>query len=194
MLKSLWKSLKILFVFSILTGIIYPFFMTLVGQILFPFEANGSILIVDGKSKGSVLIGQKFTKDFYFQGRPSVVDYDASASGASNFGPTSAKFKSAVIERIAVLQRNNPSLADKEIPGDLVLMSASGLDPDISLESAQLQAPRVALARKFAVKEVLELISSCAQGQQFGFLGSPRINVLKLNMALDSLKGINYGR
>jgi potassium-transporting ATPase KdpC subunit len=192
MLREILRSLKILLILSILTGIAYPFLILGLGQVFFPFQAKGSIFIKDGKVKGSFLIGQTFAKNEYFQGRPSVVDYNAASSGASNLGPTSAKLIDSVKDRVDLFRRNNPSILEKEVPADIVLASASGLDPHISPEAAMLQVGRVADVRKISKTQVMALVNSNIEPPQFGFLGSPRVNVLRLNVALDSLEGVKH--
>jgi potassium-transporting ATPase KdpC subunit len=185
-MQRFFRSLRILLIFSVLTGMVYPFLMTELAQFLFPFQANGSIVKKDGKAIGSALIGQRFSENGYFQGRPSAVDYHAASSGASNWGPTNMKLRDAVKERVTSVRRENLITTTELVPADLVLASASGLDPDISLESALFQVGRIAQARKMTKTQVIELIKQQREPQQFGFLGAPRINVLKLNLALDA--------
>jgi len=188
MMKVVFRSLRIVLVFSVLTGVAYPFFMTGLAQFFFPFQANGSIVNREGKAVGSTLIGQPFSGDGYFHGRPSSVDYNAASSGASNWGPTNRKFFDAVKERVDSVRQENPAQAREIIPADLVLASASGLDPHISPESAMFQVGRVAKARNIPVARVIELVKQQEEPQQFGFLGAPRVNVFNLNLALDALE------
>jgi potassium-transporting ATPase KdpC subunit len=187
MVKEFVRSLKILLIFVFLTGVAYPFFITGSAQFLFPFQANGSILKKEGKAIGSALIGQKFSGNGYFHGRPSAVDYNAASSGASNWGPTNMKLRDAVKERVVSVRRENPTDKMATIPADLVLASASGLDPHISPEAAMLQTDRIAAVRKISKTQVIELIRKQEEPPQFGFLGAPRVNVLKLNLALDTI-------
>jgi K+-transporting ATPase ATPase C chain len=171
--------------FTVLTGLVYPGVITAVCQTFFHYQANGSLIRVHGQIIGSSLIGQEFTRARYFHPRPSACDYDASASGASNDGPTNAKLVARIKASIAEFRRDNPDYTGP-IPADLVTASASGLDPDISVASAEAQGARVASARGISVNEVRALIRENTQGRVLGFLGEPRVNVLALNLALDS--------
>ncbi|MBF0485580.1 MAG: potassium-transporting ATPase subunit KdpC [Candidatus Omnitrophica bacterium] len=189
MLTIVLRPLFVLFLFSVLTGVVYPLFITGLGQSFFPRQANGSLLWQGGKPVGSELIAQPFSKARYFQGRPSAVDQITANSGASNYGPTSAKLMDSLKERIAAVVRSNP-LADKEnLPADLVLTSGSGLDPHLSPKAALLQADRIARARRITKESVIALITKNVEQKQAGFLGAERVNVLKLNLALDAMKG-----
>jgi len=167
--------------------LILTLLVTLVAQITMPDKANGSLLYVDGKVVGSELIGQSFTSPGYFHGRPSAVDYDSAESGGSNYGPTSAKLMEQVSQRIEQVRRENGLSSDAPVPADLVLASGSGLDPHISVEGAMLQVPRVATARGLPESEVKMLVEQHIETLQLGFLGQERVNVLKLNLALDEL-------
>jgi potassium-transporting ATPase KdpC subunit len=172
----------------ILTGVVYPLAMTGLAQALFPVKANGS-LITDEKGTlvGSELIGQKFTKPAYLQGRPSAAGadgYDGNASGGSNFGVTSQKLQDRVAADRARLILLDPE-APGPIPTDLLTASASGLDPHISPEAARWQVPRIASARKVSVARIAEVIDRNVEGRELGFLGEPRVNVLLVNLALD---------
>jgi len=184
-------ALKFLLVMTVLTGFIYPFFMTGVAQLAFPAKANGSLIIKDGKIIGSELIGQKFDSSIYFWSRPSAIDYNPIPSGASNLGPTSVKLKKQVTERRRLFATNN-SIADTlTIPKEMLFASASGIDPDISPESALLQLKRVVLARNLneaQIQKVEQLIKNKTQEPQFLLFGERRINVFELNLALDSIK------
>ena len=184
-------ALKFLLVMTILTGIIYPFFMTGVAQLAFPAKANGSLIMKDGKIIGSELIGQKFDSSIYFWSRPSAIDYNPIPSGASNLGPTSDKLKKQVAERRKLFATNNSIADTSTIPKEMMFASASGLDPHISPEAALLQLERVAMARNLneAQKQKVEqLIKNKTQEPQFFLFGEPRINVFELNLALDSIK------
>ncbi len=184
MWRQLAPALRAMVFFTLLTGLIYPGVMTALCQALFPRQANGSLVKVRGRIVGSALIGQKFTQPQYFHPRPSASNYDASASAASNDGPTSEALVERVKAAIAQFRKDNPDYSGP-IPSDLVTASASGLDPDISVASAEAQAARVAAARGVSVAQVRALIRQQVERPTLGFLGPPRVNVLALNLALD---------
>ena len=173
----------------VLFGLIYPFAMTGIAQLLFPIQANGSIVFKDGKPIASSIIGQLWTKPQYFHGRPSAAGkgYDPTSTGATNLGPTSKKLIDSTKATIVALRKENPD-ATGPIPMDLVTSSASGIDPDISPEAAYYQAPRVAQARSMTLAAVTALIDKRVAPRTLGFLGEPRVNVLELNLALDAEK------
>jgi K+-transporting ATPase ATPase C chain len=180
-------GLRITIFVTLLTGVAYPLFMTGICQILFPNQANGSLITAGDKVIGSELIGQNFTKPEYFQPRPSAAGndgYDATSSGGSNYGPTNQKLIDRVKASVVKFRKDNPDYKGP-IPADLVTASASGLDPHVSPDSAQAQAPRVAKARGVAEDQVNRLIAQFTEGPDLGLLGEPRVNVLKLNLALD---------
>jgi K+-transporting ATPase ATPase C chain len=185
-LKHLGTSVLYTIVSVIVLGLIYPLVMTGISQLIFPAQANGSMIYADGKPIGSAIIGQLWTKPQYFHGRPSAAGkgYDPTATGATNDGPTSKKLIDSTKAAIAALKKENPD-ATIPIPIDLVTSSGSGIDPDISPQGAIYQAPRVAKARNIPLPKVLDLIARHARGRIFGFLGEPRVNVLELNRALD---------
>jgi K+-transporting ATPase ATPase C chain len=189
--KTYMVSCLIIFaLFAVLTGLAYPLFMTGFAQVAFNAKANGSIVNQDGKSVGSSLIGQSFTGPTYFHGRPSAAGtngYDATASGASNLGPTNPKLTELIAQRAAQVRQENGLAPDAKVPADLVEASASGLDPDISPASALLQVKRVAQARNLPAAVVLELVKGHVQDRQLSVLGEQRVNVLDLNMALDRM-------
>jgi K+-transporting ATPase ATPase C chain len=183
------KTAMLLFIaFSLLTGLIYPLFMTGVIQIAMPKQASGSLIVVDGKIVGSELIGQNFTSPSYFHGRPSAVNYAGNGSGASNFGPTNKNLMEQVSQRISEVRTENNLSSNATVPSELVLASGSGLDPHISMEGAMLQVPRVAVARGIPESEVKVLVYQHIEPAQFGIMGQERVNVLNLNLALDGLK------
>lgn len=186
MLKEMAPAFRFMLLFTILTGLIYPGVVTGLCQVLFPRQANGSLVFVNGQTVGSELIAQNFTKPSYFQPRPSAAGngYDPTASAGSNYGPTNQKLIDRLKASIAQFRKDNPEFTGP-LPSDLVTASASGLDPDLSPASAEAQAARVAKARGVSVERVEQLIAAQTQGRQLGFLGEPRVNVLDLNLALD---------
>lgn len=190
MIKQLRYAIIALVVFTLVTGILYPLLITGVARLFFPRQAEGSMITQNGNTVGSALIGQPFSDPAYFWGRPSATTpfpYNAAASSGSNLGPSNPALVAAVQSRIAALQAADPG-NNNPIPVDLVTSSGSGLDPDISVAAAEYQAPRVARVRGLTLKQVDALIVKYTEGRQLGFLGEPRVNVLKLNLALDSLK------
>lgn len=175
---------------TLLTGVAYPLLVTGIGQLLFPDAANGSLILEDGMPRGSMLIGQNFHDPGHFWGRLSATGpfpYNAAASSGSNFGPLNPALRDAVQVRIDALRAAEPVNA-APIPVDLVTASGSGLDPHISPAAAAYQAPRVAAARQMPLAQVQALIDTHTEPALFGFVGSPRVNVLELNMALDQGK------
>lgn len=189
-MKSIRTALLLFGVMIILTGVVYPLAVAGLAQLFFPYQANGSQVVLNGEVIGSELIGQEFTKPEYFWGRPSATanqPYNAAASGGSNLGPTNPELTRQIEDRITILRAADPDNT-APIPVDLVTTSASGLDPDISLAAAQYQAARVAKARGLETQVVLNLIDANATLSLFGFIGEERVNVLKLNQALDGWK------
>lgn len=188
--KQVKISLILLLMFTIMTGLIYPVVITIIAQLFFPWQANGSILEVNGQAIGSALIGQSFSDDKYFLSRPSATSpfpYNAASSSGSNMGPLNPDFLKTVKDRVTVLQKINP-VNGNLIPVDLVTASGSGLDPEISPLAAFYQIPRVAKARQLPAKDIEMLISTLIQTRTLGILGEPRVNVLNLNLALDRLR------
>jgi potassium-transporting ATPase KdpC subunit len=191
MIRQLKPALIIFGLLTVLTGLVYPFVMTGLAQVIFPYQANGSLIQKNGQVTGSTLIGQSFDDPKYFWGRLSATatyPYNAAASGGSNLGPTNPALVQEVQARIDALKQADPTNT-QPIPVDLVTSSASGLDPDISPAAAYYQAPRIAKVRGLDEAKVNDLIAQNTQGRQLGFLGDPRVNVLALNTALDQLSG-----
>jgi K+-transporting ATPase ATPase C chain len=187
-MKEIKNGILLFIALSLLTGVLYPVAVTVLAQLIFPERANGSIMFTtDGTPIGSSLIGQPFSGPKYFWPRPSATadfPYNALASGGSNLGPTNENLIKQVGERVNSLRGDGVQGA---VPSDLVTASGSGLDPHISPEAAFLQIPRIAKERKVSEEKVRTLVQEHTEGRQFGFLGAPRVNVLKLNMALDKL-------
>jgi potassium-transporting ATPase KdpC subunit len=187
MLKQLSPALRMTVFVTVLTGLIYPAIVTGVCQLLFNKQADGSLVTQNGRVIGSSLLGQNFTHPEYFHPRPSAAGndgYDPTASGGSNLGPTSQKLYDRVKAAAAQYRKENPNYSGP-IPADALTASGSGLDPDISIANAEAQAARVAKARGIGRWAVDSLIASATQGRDLGFLGEPRVNVLKLNLQLD---------
>jgi K+-transporting ATPase ATPase C chain len=178
-MKTVLQSLRIYIVLTLLTGIIYPLVMTAVAQLCFPRQAKGSRAVANGQLIGSDLLAQKFDSQRYFWPRPSAAEFATVPSGASNKGPTSADLKKSIDERRAKFGANATV--------DLLTASGSGLDPHISPEAARLQIPRVAAARNIPIQKLSALVEQTTQPPQLGFLGEPRVNVLRLNLAVDHL-------
>jgi potassium-transporting ATPase KdpC subunit len=196
MLKEIRPAIVFVVALTAITGLLYPFMMTGVAGMIFPYQAQGSVIERDGKVIGSALIGQEFTSERYFHGRPSATvapdpndsrktvpaPYNAANSGGSNLGPTNKALIERVQGDVDKLKQENPSAP---VPIDLVTTTASGLDPDISPAAALFQVPRVAKARNMPEDRVRQLVNERIEGRTLGFLGEPRVNVLALNMALD---------
>ncbi|KVE19109.1 potassium-transporting ATPase subunit KdpC [Burkholderia vietnamiensis] len=191
-MKTLIRPLVVIFaVLTVVTGMAYPAVMTAFGQAVFPVQADGSLIERDGHAVGSALIGQPFDAPRYFWGRLSAtapMPYNAAGSGGSNLGPLNPSLAEQVKARIAAL-RDAGTDVSKPVPVDLVTASASGLDPDITPAAAAYQIERVAKARKLTADAVARLVAANTTGRQFGVLGEPRVNVLKLNLALDAAQG-----
>lgn len=189
MIRHFSVALRVTIVTIVLLGIAYPLALTGLAQLLFPHQANGSLVMRDGNAVGSEIIGQVWTKPQYFHGRPSAAGkgYDPAATGGTNLAPTSKKLIDATKATIAALEKENPAVKTPP-PMDLVTSSASGIDPDISPDGAYYQSPRVAAARHLSVARVNALIARHVQGRTLGFLGEPRVNVLQLNLALDDAR------
>lgn len=194
-MKTFLPAVRLFIALTFLTGVIYPLLVTGIAKAVFPKQASGSLVSIGGKIVGSELLAQRFAADNYFWPRPSAGDdgtnYATVASSASNLGPTSSNLISTVQARIASFQTANGISTNAPIPADMAFASGSGLDPHISPEAARLQSQRVATARKFSPEQknkLSALVEQSIESPQLGFLGEPRVNVLKLNLALDLLK------
>lgn len=173
---------------TVLTGIIYPLFVTIIGQTVFANRANGSMIVVDNKTVGSELIGQKFASNTYFNSRPSAIDYNAMPSGGSNLSATSKELQLRAKKNTAIFDSINQLPINQAVPAEMIYASGSGLDPHISVAGALLQVNRICKARQLPItanKQIENLIAQTAEGRQLGFLGEERVNVLKLNLELD---------
>ena len=185
MLKLILQSIRQTIVWTVITGIAYPLLITAIAQAVFKDQANGSLVMRDGKLVGSTLLAQQFTGPTYFWPRHSAGTYATVPSGASNLGPTSAALQTNVVNNLKALRDSSKLPADAPVPSDLVFTSASGLDPHISPEGARFQAARVAAARGVPVEKVSELLEKFVEPPQWGVFGQARVNVLVLNLALD---------
>lgn len=190
MRRAFIVALRMMVVTIVVTGVLYPMAVWAVSSLAFPSQAAGSLITVNGQVVGSRLLGQGFASPKYFHPRPSAAGtgYDASASSASNLGPTSQTLISLVQTRVADVVSSDPGAVAGQIPVDMVTASGSGLDPDVSPDNAYLQVGRVAAARGLSEQSVRTLVTSHIEGRTFGVLGEPAVNVLELNLALDQLK------
>ena len=187
LIKHIYPAVAMTVVLTVLTGIIYPYAITGLAYVLFKDQAQGSLIVRDGKVVGSRLIGQPFTGPGYFHSRPSAAGggYDGTASGGTNLGPTSKKLIEQMVKPAAEQRRSeNPNTP---VPVDLVTVSASGLDPHITPAAAEFQVPRVSGERKISEDELRQLVRKHTEGRQFGILGEARVNVLELNLALENM-------
>jgi K+-transporting ATPase ATPase C chain len=191
----MWVAIRMTLVLILLTGIIYPVAMVGLGHLMFPTQAQGSLIVRNGRVIGSALIGQNFSSPGYFHGRPSAAGdkgYDATSSGGSNLGPTNKSLVDTAQKRLKELLEQNPGVTPSQIPIGMVTASGSGLDPDISPAGAELQVPRVAKARGLTEDSLRSLISEHTRPRWAGILGEPAVNVLELNLALDDLSAAHH--
>lgn len=190
-------SLRAFIVYVVLLGVVYPCAITVISHFTMPERANGSLIIINKKVVGSALIGQDFTDAKYFHGRFSATNYDSANSKGDNFGPSNKKFLSQIADRIKKIRTENNLTPNTQIPADMVLTSASGLDPHISLRNAMLQLPRIAKMRNLSSEKIHKLIEQNTNHDFIGIWGQDGVNVLKLNLALDALTNgarKNYAR
>ncbi|MFA6075832.1 MAG: K(+)-transporting ATPase subunit C [Negativicutes bacterium] len=185
-MRNFLQALKMLIIMTVFLGLLYPLVVYGLAQVIFPGNANGSLITYKGKITGSALIGQQFAQTKYFHGRPSACSYDAANSFASNLGPMNDKLLDGAKTAAAAYRQENGLDGQCPVPADAVLMSGSGLDPDITVANAQAQAGRVAQARKLSKQQVLDLITRNTVEKTGGLMGAQRINVLSLNIALDN--------
>ena len=185
-MKKILVSIRVYIIFTVLLGLIYPFVVTVIAQVILPYQANGSIMINGDKVVGSKLIGQNFSNPEYFHSRPSANNYDAVNSGGTNLGPSSKKLIDTTADKIANVRQENGLSSDTKIPSDMVLSSASGLDPHISVQSALLQVNRISKIRGITVKNLKKMINNNTDSDFIGIWGCSGVNVLKLNLAVDN--------
>lgn len=186
-MKTIISALRVFFALTLITGMAYPLTITVISRLAFPSQASGSVLTKDNKAIGSELLAQEFIRPGYFWTRPSAGSFATVASGASNLGPTSADLRELIATRRKALQEAHDLPDDAVVPDELVTTSGSGLDPHLSPDAAKFQAGRVAKARNLTESKVLELIHAHTELPQLGIFGEARVNVLQLNLALDSL-------
>ena len=184
-MKTFWSALKITLVLTFITGLAYPLAVTGFARVLYPRKAGGSFIESGGKAVGSELIGQAFKAPNYFWGRPSAIGYNPLPSGGSNLSPVSLALQKQAADNTAAFMAANPEAAGKPVPSEMVFASGSGLDPHISSEAARLQCARVAKARGVPEIDIISLVDAITEQRQIGFLGEPRVNVLRLNLKLD---------
>lgn len=184
MIKHLWTSIRMLVLLGILTVVVYAAVVTGISQLLFPYQASGSLVHYHGRVIGSKLIGQSFTSPKFFDGRPSAAGYNAAASTASNYGPTNPALVKEVQANMAYILKTNPGVKPSQVPVDLVESSDSGLDPDISVAAAYFQAPRVARLNGLPLSSVRHLVATHTAGRFLGMYGNSYVNVLEINLAL----------
>ena len=187
-MKTFWPAVRIFLVLTFIAGLAYPLAVTGFARVFFPRKAGGSFIESGSKTAGSELIGQEFKAPRYFWGRPSAVGYNPLPSGGSNLSPVSLALQKQAADNAAAFLAANPGAAGKPVPSEMVFASGSGLDPHISSEAALLQCARVAKARGAREIDIMSLVDAITEQRQAGFLGEPRVNVLRLNLKLDELK------
>jgi len=188
-MKELRTALRVLGILSLLVGVLYPLLVLGIAQLAFPHRANGSLILMDGRVVGSELIGQSFSLPQYLRGRPSSSDYDPRISGGSNLAPSNPILLDRVVEDVKRVRAENGLALGAVVPPDLVLASGSGLDPDLSVEAALLQAERIAAERGITPETIRDIVQRHIQDSFLGAFGEPRVNVLEVNLALDALTG-----
>ena len=188
MFKLILQSVRQILVWTVIAGVVYPVIVTVIAQLAFRDRANGSLIAKGDAIAGSELLGQQFTGTNYFWSRPSACTYTTLPSGASNLGPTSGQLQTNVLNNLAALRSAHNLATNAPVPADLLFASGSGVDPHISPEAARFQIARVAASRSLPVERITALVESLVEPPQYGFLGEARVNVLKLNLALDALK------
>lgn len=187
--KEILTAIKVFMGFALLLGLVYPLLITGIAQITMPYQANGSLIEQNNIVTGSELIGQKFNSPKYFHSRPSAVDYNAESSGGSNLGPSSQKLFDRVSMEVKKIRKENSLDENQKIPADAVLTSASGLDPDISIENAYMQIPRITKERKLSATKIEDIVKKNTSPDFIGVWGQNAVNVLKLNIELDKISG-----
>lgn len=186
---NIWRSIRFLVVSVVLLGLIYPLIMIGIGQLVFPYQANGSMVSMNGRVVGSTLIAQAMTNPGLFHPRPSAVNYAGNGSGGSNLGPTNPALIKEIKGNIQTVEQQNPGTPVSAIPPDMVESSASGLDPDISIQDAMIQVPRISKATGFSSSDLVSLINKYKQGRFIGIWGAPMVNVMQLNLAIEKRLG-----
>lgn len=186
---NVWRSLRFLVVSVVLLGLIYPLIVTGIGQLVFPYQANGSMVSQHGRVVGSMLIAQAVTKPGLFHPRPSAVNYAANGSGGSNLGPTNPALIKEIKGNLQTVEQQNPGTPVSAIPPSMVESSASGLDPDITVPDAMIQVPRISRATGISQGELVSLVNQYKQGRFIGIWGAPMVNVMQLNLAIEKRLG-----
>lgn len=188
-MANVWRSIRVTVVFAVLLGLIYPLLISLIGNVLFPYQAQGSMEKHNGNVVGSKLIAQSFTSPNFFHSRPSAVNYAGNGSAGSNLGPTNPALIKEIRGNMFQINKQNGAIPARSIPPDMIETSASGLDPDISIQNARLQIPRIAQATGLSHTYLESLVAKQTEGRLLGVWGEPAVNVLNLNLAIESKLG-----